>query len=145
MFHFRCDSCDFNRDIDYLPRDYVYDADRQMPMLQRHIWCSQCNTVSVAEAFRKDSEWRARRTRPPFCLKCGNENIIVPEKDWADLHHPTCGGTLVCTATIIGGTFIDPEPHKYTIDGKLIEIGYRQDQHEGSQQVALELWWPNDQ
>ncbi|QDT65326.1 hypothetical protein [Calycomorphotria hydatis] len=190
MFHFNCDTCDFSRDIDYLPREYVFDDGRRMHMLQRHIWCAQCNTVTVAEAFREDSEsrewrlerreqhrrelerndfkhdferdlrrkwiadseeydrnlteWQSLRTRPQFCLKCGNEDIIVPEKNWSDLAHPVCGGTLKCTATIIFGTFIGPEPHKYTSDGKLIELGYRQGPFEGDQRKQLELWWPND-
>lgn len=189
MFHFKCDTCDFSRDIDYLPREYVFDDGRRMHMLQRHIWCSQCNTVTVAEAFREDSqsrkrrverrdqhrreleenefkhdfeaalrrkwiteseqydrylaEWQALRTRPQFCLKCGNEDIIVPEKGWADLPHPNCGGTLKCAATIIAGTFIGPEPHKYTIEGELIELGYRQGPFEGDQPKPLSLWWPS--
>lgn len=188
-FHFKCDTCDFCRDIAYLPRDYVFSDGRRMHMLQRHIWCSRCNAITVAEGFHEESqsreirldfrerhrrelernefkheyegdlrkkwiadseqydrdlvEWKSRRRRPPFCLKCGNEDIIVPEKNWSDLPHPGCGGTLKCTATIIGGTFIAPEPHKYTIEGELIELGYWEGPFENDQRKPLDLWWPD--
>jgi hypothetical protein len=189
MFHFNCDTCGYSRNIDYLPREYVFDDGRRLPMIQRHIWCSQCETITVAEAFGDDCEMRERRrercekhrrelerndfkhdfeadlrrkwiaeteayerdlaewgflrVRPQFCLKCGNESIIVPENAWSDLFHSLCGGLPQCSATNVAGTFIGPEPHKYTINGEFIELGYRQGPFEGDQRKPLELWWAN--
>ena len=190
MFHFKCDKCEFALDIEYIPREYVFDDGRTMGMMQRHIWCGNCKTITVAEAFEEDPEshqwrldrreqrkrdlngktfkhefepelrkkwiaesedydcnlreWQTIRTRPQHCLKCGNEQIDVPAKYWADIQHQECGGTLKCTATIIGGTFIGPEPHKYNIDGELLELGYRHGPFEGDEPTPLELWWQNN-
>ena len=190
MFHFNCDNCDFSLDIDFVPREYVFDDGQTLGMIQRHIWCGKCKTITVAEALDEDSDsrtwrfkrreqhmrdlergafkhdfepdlrrkwiadleqydcnlrkWQSIRSRAQHCLKCGNEQIDVPKTQWADIQHQTCGGTLRCTATIIAGTFIGPEPHKYTVDGDLIELGYRQGPFEGDKPIPLELWWQNN-
>jgi len=171
MYHFSCDTCDYSRDIDYLPRVYALEDGSLLEMLQRHIWCSECDSISVAEAFLADPDMlKARlesqisrepklrdkwisdgqefntvyrnlqktRSRPQCCLKCGNEQIVVPPKQWANLEHQTCGGILVCEATFQIEMYRAPEPHKYTIEGELIECGYHtwmRDQPE-----TLELW-----
>ena len=183
MFHFKCDRCDFTLDIAEVPRVYLFDDGRILTMQQRHIWCSSCGTVAVAELFcdesrnsrhelreyhRRDlernnfkhdserelrrkwiaeseqtdrdfSEWLALRTCPQHCLRCGNQDIVVPERDW-DIPHGACGGVLRCTATIQGGTYTSPEPHKYSINGELIELGYWQSPG-ASDRKPLGLWW----
>ena len=70
----------------------------------------------------------------------------MPEEDLADVQHQGCGGTLKCTATIVGGLLLGrpPEPHKYNIEGELIEQGYWNDPSKGSESMPLELWWISD-
>lgn len=192
MFHYQCDRCEYSLAIDYIPREYVFDDGRTLPMLQRHIWCNKCMAITVAESFdeapetrryrleryekhkqklqdgslgdaaefdrlkkqiaaseefeRSLRDWQTLRSRPPHCLKCGNEQIAVATNDWDDIQHQECGGTLKCTMTIIGGTIIPPEPHKYSVEGELIEIGFRhgpfeQGPLEQDKPTPLELWW----
>jgi hypothetical protein len=90
--------------------------------------------------FAEDlAAWIALRRAPARCLKCGNTDIVLPESDWSDLPHPPCGGQLCCTATIIGGTFARCQPHRYSPEGELLEIGKRYALI-GEGEVDLELW-----
>ena len=101
----------------------------------------------IAESEEYDGnlrDWQTIRLRPQHCLKCGNEQIDVPKKVWADIQHQACGGILKCTASMQAGTYIGPEPHKYSVDGDLIELGYWQGPYEGDKPVPLELWWQNN-
>jgi hypothetical protein len=187
VIHFRCDTCNFELDIDYLPREYVLEGGRTISMQQRHIWCKDCKKITVAEAFQQDpnekkmvrrfrashrrklkqnefeydyqrelcqkwlseslefdrdfKEWLRRRSAPSCCLRCGNEDIVIPETRYADIRHPVCGGILKYTLTVWGGTFHCPEAHKYTINGALIAFGYRPPIFMGDEPKPLELWW----
>lgn len=184
----KCDTCDYTLDIDFIPRVYLFDDGRQLNMLQRHVWCTQCDCVTVAESLVESparqtwfrdryqnqcerlanadlidlgqkelvqksiaamdmyqqllNEWQIIRKRQPFCLRCCNTRVVVPESEFSDLPHPTCGGQLKCTGSAQGGTYIGPEPHKYNIDGELIELGYNYGLSDGSKQSTLDLWWP---
>jgi hypothetical protein len=146
MFHFRCDRCAFSLDLEYRPRAYVLGPDRELAMPQQHVWCGRCGTVTPAEALSGSDldadvrDWRARRTRPARCLRCGHEDIALPGSNWADLPHPACGGTLRCTATIVGGTFARCQPHRYSVDGDLLEVGHYHALYEGEPDLPLELW-----
>lgn len=101
----------------------------------RHKWLRDAE-----EYERSFAEWRSRRRSPPHCLRCGNDSIIVPIDRFSDLAHPPCGGTLRCTFDIEAGTFVGPEPHKYSVDGELIELGYWQGPYHGDKRRPLELW-----
>jgi hypothetical protein len=194
MFNFACDKCDFNVDIDYVPRVYVLPDGRTLSMMQRHVWCQRCKLITVAESLTEDpdanavrqwnrkrhleslktgryvssfkqdlaqqlmpeicrevieeidetdrliAEWQCLRTAGQSCLRCGNTDIQIPEKKWADLVHVPCSGTLRCTANIIGGYFHDRRlPHKYNVDGELILRGRTTDSDDADD---LYLWWP---
>jgi hypothetical protein len=41
-----------------------------------------------------------------------------------------------------GGTYVGPEPHKYSVEGELIALGHKYGLFEGDKQDALGLWWP---
>ena len=86
-------------------------------------------SIRESEDYERNlAEWKALRSRAQFCLQCGNEDVDVPELDCADLPHEPCGGTLECRMTVAGGTYrsaYEVFPHKYSIDGELIELGYR--------------------
>lgn len=56
MLHYDCNRCGFHRDIGILPRVYVFAEGRSMPILQRHIWCPRCETITVAESLDEDKE-----------------------------------------------------------------------------------------
>ena len=187
MYHYNCDTCEFRLDIDFIPRVYVLEDGRQLNMQQRHVWCTQCNCVTVAESLVESAgkrqwfreryemqrqklassdledirervstqksieamdryqqllkEWQSIRIREPFCLRCGNSQISIPESEFSSIPHPTCGGQLECNATIQGGTYVSPEPHKYSIEGEFIEPGYHRG-FIGDKLKPLDLWWP---
>ena len=146
MFHFRCDGCSLELALEYRPRVYMLDGGRELVMAQRHVFCARCRTVTPAEALTGDIDddafqsFCARRRRPPRCLRCANEAIALPDADWSDLPHPVCGGTLRCSATIVGGTFQRSRPHRYSIEGDFIEAGVRLARFEGEPDSPLELW-----
>jgi hypothetical protein len=127
MFHFRCDGCDLALELAYRPRVYLLEDGQEVPMAQQHVWCVRCGTVTPAAS------------EIARCLRCGGE-VELPGSDWADLFHGGCGGTLRCSATIVGGTFARCQPHRYAADGALIEIGRRFGMFEGEPDVPLELW-----
>jgi ribosomal protein S27AE len=177
VYHYTCNTCDFTLQIDLIPRVYLFDDGRQLNMQQRHIWCTQCDCVTVAESlvespgrqiwlqeryqrqieklanadltdaiernsveksiqamdnyFQLLKEWQSVRKREPFCLRCGNSSIVVPESEFSDLPHPTCGGRLECMGSAQGGTYVGFAPHKYSVDGEFIEPG-----------SCPNLWWP---
>jgi hypothetical protein len=110
-------------------------------MDQRHIWCSSCGGISVAEALLESAEFVSARTVPQRCLRCGNLDISVPSSFWADLEHEPCGGMLRCTADIVGGTeAFRMSPHRYSVNGELLELGCRWNPLTGEER-PLELWW----
>lgn len=37
---YRCEGCDFNRRMSYLPRVCLLPDGRHVPMIQRHCWCA---------------------------------------------------------------------------------------------------------
>ena len=63
MFHFACDKCDFNVDIEYVPRVYVLPDGRTLSMMQRHVWCPRCARITVAESLTEDPDAYAMRQR----------------------------------------------------------------------------------
>jgi len=54
MFHFRCNQCSFTLNINYIPREYVLPDGRRVAMMQRHVWCDRCATITPAEALDED-------------------------------------------------------------------------------------------
>ena len=207
MFHYKCERCEFSREMIYLPRVYFLPEDAvaprlkrpdrapwrrddpamkaggiSVPMTQRHGWCHTCNDISPFESLEREpsalemmsgfvagherklalaltlspeeiaklprgerfspeweqqclndhrereedwQRWRNLRKAPEKCLRCGSTDIEMPESDWCDLIHGTCGGTIVSTATIQSQNGPEKVPHLYSIDGDLLIQGER--------------------
>ncbi len=53
---YHCDICGMIRELAYIPRSYRLPDGRERVMEQRHIWCDECNDISVAESFSRDQE-----------------------------------------------------------------------------------------
>ena len=66
VFHYHCDRCGVDRTLRYLPREYLLPSGRTLPIEQRHIWCSVCNDITVAESFSRNEsilEFQENRLR----------------------------------------------------------------------------------
>lgn len=110
-----------------------------------HAWERELRETWVRESAERDvarEVWRAMRKGPPACLKCRSASISLPDASWADLVHGGCGGTLVCSATLFGGTQYPIRPHQYTPEGHLIARGTRTVNTIGTLcEEPLELWY----
>jgi len=109
-------------------------AQKIMPDLCRR-WIRESDEMDQLIA-----DWKRLRTAGQTCLRCGNTNMRVPEKSWADLPHVPCPGTLRCTGTIVGAVFVDRRlPHQYNVQGELVRRGRMSDDDDAEE---LYLWWP---
>jgi len=187
MIYYNCDKCELSRSINYIAREYDLSNGKYIPLFQRHVWCSKCQTITPAESLeesdsskkvrkefveehreklrtrvfdydfeeellhkwicdyeeheRNYKEWRSLRRSKPHCLVCGNEEIDIPSEEYCDIEHKGCGGNLICTMTIGSAVGHRLTPHRYSIEGQLLEQGYTQSQFEGEPRKPLSLWW----
>lgn len=56
LLNYKCTCCSFERQMKYLPREYLLSETHRIPMAQRHFWCTSCNDISVAEVLERDDE-----------------------------------------------------------------------------------------
>ncbi len=84
LFHYTCNTCDFSLDIDFVPRVYVFDDGRQLSMQQRHVWCTACDRMTVAESLVESPGRRAwfQERYQRQCENLANSELIdAKEKD----------------------------------------------------------------
>jgi hypothetical protein len=146
--YYHCDGCQLSIDRGYKARVYVMPDGREAQMPQRHVWCVRCATITPAESIEQSEDdhpiaglaaWRALRKRPARCLRCGNQDIALPADHLADLPHP-CGGTLRCTFSLWGGTGPRYRPHRYSVEGELLEQGVQRSGFAGDPDEPYDLW-----
>jgi hypothetical protein len=54
FIHYKCDRCQFSRDMMYLPRVYLLPDECTVYITQRHGWCPTCNDISPFESLERD-------------------------------------------------------------------------------------------
>jgi hypothetical protein len=131
---------------------YRQQAERQEQLLAGTLEGATENDVRYAQRLEKEMNdhnaayqlWKTLRTRPSFCLICGNEAIWMPPSSCSNLPHPNCGGELTWSFDVTFGTHVSPVPHQYTPDGEFLKLGHTRAITIGDQEKPLELFWSEE-
>jgi hypothetical protein len=80
-------------------------------------------------------EWRAVRTSPQKCLRCGSAAPDLPPSELSSFEHGGCGGLLVCTFPISSFNGPAVHAHLYDVDGRFLKQGAK------PKRIPGELHW----
>jgi len=120
-------------------RDLSPEEVAKLPRHKRHT--AQWASKALAEwdiADQELAEWRARRTAPARCLRCGTPVADLPASEWQELTHGGCGGTIQASADNSSSNGPAIHAHVYDVDGSLLEIGRKPKHAPGQFEWAYE-------